>query len=48
MQKDKIQKVPTYKIVMLGASSVGKSCMVNQFVNNYFDARNETTTDDFR
>jgi GTPase SAR1 family protein len=48
MNKDKNKTIPTYKIVMLGASTVGKSSMVNQFVNNFFDALNEETNDDFR
>jgi GTPase SAR1 and related small G proteins len=48
MDKDKNKTIPTYKIVMLGASTVGKTSMVNQFVNNYFDALNEETNDDFR
>jgi len=48
MQKDKFNKLPTYKIVLLGACSVGKSCMTNQFVNNYFYMRDEETNDDLR
>jgi GTPase SAR1 family protein len=46
--KEKNKPIPTYKIVMLGASTVGKTSMINQFVNNNFDALNEETNDDFR
>ena len=48
MQKEKFNKLPTYKIILLGACSVGKTCMINQFVNNYFYMRDEETNEDLR
>ena len=31
--------VPSFKIVMLGDASVGKTCLVNRFIkNSYFEA----------
>jgi GTPase SAR1 family protein len=40
--------IRTYKIVLIGAAKVGKSSMVCQFVNNYFDAFGEPTGEDTR
>lgn len=48
MQKEKFNKLPTYKIILLGGCSVGKTCMANQFVNNYFYMRDEETNEDLR
>lgn len=40
--------VPSFKIVMLGDASVGKTCLVNRFIkNSYFEAE-ATLAQDFK
>lgn len=37
-----------FKISLLGATEVGKTSLVNQFVNHYFDKVYEPTDNDIR
>ena len=30
------QEVPSYKVVLLGETAVGKSCLISRFINNTF------------
>lgn len=50
MDVDELKKkiMPIYRIIVLGAKQVGKTSLINQFVNNSFDAFYESTENDIR
>ena len=37
------QDIVNYKVVMLGDSGVGKTCIVNKYIKGTFDQQQETT-----
>ena len=43
MQHGGIGKIPTFKVILLGSSSVGKSSLLRRFVDNQFISEAEAT-----
>ncbi len=41
--KSSEKNVVSFKIVMLGDQSVGKTCLVNRFINSTFDENSRAT-----
>ena len=40
---EKKEEERTYKVVLVGKSGVGKTCIINQFVNKTFEPETSTT-----
>ena len=43
MEESETNTVDSYKVVMLGESGVGKTCIVNRYVNDKFTATTSTS-----
>ena len=43
MSKAKDSDIPIYRIVVLGTEGVGKTALINRYVNNYFSGEYKPT-----